>query len=262
VSYTSSVDTDRRGGLIQQHRVFLSVGHDEYWSGPQRANVTAARDAGVHLAFFSGNEVYWKTRYEASIDGSSTPYRTLVVYKEGSLGENGCGFKCDPTPAWTGLWRDGCGPTYDPNTNGACRPENALTGQISWDGAIGVIQVPDTFKDLRFWRNTSIATLNPGESRSLSSESLGSEWDWENATYAGSYPARRILLSTTVLNSRTHHLSLYRADSGALVFAAGTIQWSWGLDDFHTFNPVATNQDMRQATVNLFADMGAVPETL
>ncbi len=62
--------------------MFLSVGHDEYWSGGQRTNVEAARDAGVNLAFFSGNEVFWKTRWENSIDGSGTPYRTLVTYKE------------------------------------------------------------------------------------------------------------------------------------------------------------------------------------
>ena len=48
----------------------------------QRTNVEAARDAGVNLAFFSGNEVFWKTRWEPSIDGTNTPYRTLVTYKE------------------------------------------------------------------------------------------------------------------------------------------------------------------------------------
>jgi len=38
VSYASGVDTDRRGpAAIQQHAVFLSVGHDEYWSAQQRA---------------------------------------------------------------------------------------------------------------------------------------------------------------------------------------------------------------------------------
>ena len=82
VSYFTDVDTDRYGSLILNHKVFMSVGHDEYWSGGQRANVEAARDAGVNLAFFSGNEVYWKTRWETSIDGSGTPYRTLVCYKE------------------------------------------------------------------------------------------------------------------------------------------------------------------------------------
>ena len=38
--------------------------------------------AGVNLAFLSGNEVFWKTRWENSIAGTSTPYRTLVSYKE------------------------------------------------------------------------------------------------------------------------------------------------------------------------------------
>ena len=79
VSYSTGVDTDRRGALIRNHKTFLSVGHDEYWSGNQRANVEAARDAGVNLAFFSGNESFWKTRYENSIDGSGTAYRTLVT---------------------------------------------------------------------------------------------------------------------------------------------------------------------------------------
>ena len=57
VSYQAGLDTHHRG-LPQGTRLFISVGHDEYWSGPQRAAVEAARDAGTHLAFFSGNEVY------------------------------------------------------------------------------------------------------------------------------------------------------------------------------------------------------------
>ena len=68
------VDTDRRGNELLNHKVFLSVGHDEYWSGAQRANIAAARDAGVNLQFLTGNEGYWKTRYENSVDGSSTAY--------------------------------------------------------------------------------------------------------------------------------------------------------------------------------------------
>ena len=49
---------------------------------------------------------------------------------------------------------------------------------------------------------------------------------------------------------------MYRAPSGALVFGAGTVQWSWGLDDR---SGGATDRNMQQATVNLFADMGAQP---
>jgi uncharacterized repeat protein (TIGR02543 family) len=260
VTYTTSVDSARRGNLIQQHRLFVMVGHDEYWSAEMRNHVTAARDAGVHLGFFSGNEVYWKVRWEPSIDGSATPYRTMVCYKEGTLGENGCGTKCDPSPEWTGLWRDGCAPGYAPND--ACLPENALTGQISWQGSFGRIEVPYEYKGLRFWRNTSVAALSPGNSVQLCDQSLGAEWDPEQPAFAASYPPRRIKLSQTFLSGFTHHLSLYRADSGALVFGAGTMQWSWGLDDFHTFTPVATDAVMKQATVNLFADMGVVPGSL
>src|SRR6185503_1577232 len=102
VSYFTGVDTDRNGALLLNHKIFLSVGHDEYWSGPQRANVEAARGAGVDLAFFSGNEMYWKTRWETSIDGSGTAYRTLVSYKETHANA-----KIDPAGAsmWTGTWR-------------------------------------------------------------------------------------------------------------------------------------------------------------
>ena len=77
VSYLSGIDTERCGNLITNHKMFMSVGHDEYWSGGQRANVEAARNAGVHLAFLSGNEIFWKTRWENCIDAVDQPYRTL-----------------------------------------------------------------------------------------------------------------------------------------------------------------------------------------
>jgi hypothetical protein len=257
VSYTTDLDTDRDPTRILQHAVFMTAGHDEYWSSGERAAVTAARDAGVHLAFFDGNELYWKTRWEPSIDGSSTDHRTLVCYKEGTLGENVCGGRCDPlSGTWTGLWRDGCAFS---GLDG-CNPENSLTGQISWDGSTGAIQVPDTYKTLRLWRNTSVATLGAGQTATLGSNTLGYEWDYEQ--YPGSMPRGRILLSSTQLDGRTHHLSLYRHASGALVFGAGTVQWSWGLDSNHDRGSDATVLAMQQATVNLFADMGVQPGAL
>jgi len=52
-SYTSGLDTETRGPLLRNHKVFVSSGHDEYWSGTQRANVEAARDQNhLNLAFF------------------------------------------------------------------------------------------------------------------------------------------------------------------------------------------------------------------
>jgi hypothetical protein len=66
VTYSTDVDVDRISTLVQNHQVFLFVGHDENWSAGERSNVEAARDAGVHLAFFSANEMYWKTQWESS----------------------------------------------------------------------------------------------------------------------------------------------------------------------------------------------------
>src|ERR1700730_9410402 len=66
VSYTTDVDTHERGNLLTNHKGFLSVGHNEYWSLQMRQNVTAARDAGVGLGFFAANECYWQIRYETS----------------------------------------------------------------------------------------------------------------------------------------------------------------------------------------------------
>ena len=270
VSYTSGADVATRGLLLTNHKVFLSVGHDEYWSGDQRANVESARDHGVNLAFFSGNEVYWKTRWEASTDGTNTPSRTLVSYKETHFDA-----PVDPKdpPTWTGTWRD---PRYSPPADGG-RPENALTGQFFIvNSGTTDIQVPSQYSALRLWRNTAVAKLAAGQSLTLGAGlgTLGYEWD-EDADN-GSRPAGLFDLSSTtsttaqtfidygtnVASNRTatHHLTMYRAASGALVFGAGTVQWSWGLDGATTGGP--PDPTMQQATVNLFADMAVQPYAL
>jgi hypothetical protein len=269
VSYFTGVDSDRRGDLIKNHKVFLSVGHDEYWSGTQRTKVEAARNAGVHLAFFSGNEVFWKTRWENSIDGTNTPYRTLVSYKETSA--NAVIDPQDP-PTWTGTWRD---PRFSPPADGG-RPENALTGTIfTVNCCTSAITVPEADGKMRFWRNTSIATLAPGSIATLPNGTLGAEWDEDLDN--GFRPSGLFGLSSTTVNvpqrlldygsnygpgTATHRLTLYKHSSGALVFGSGTYQWSWGLDNKHDNGSTAPDVRMKQATINLFADMGVQPATL
>ncbi|MGD9723647.1 MAG: DUF4082 domain-containing protein [Pirellulales bacterium] len=270
VSYSSGIDTDRRGSELLEHQIFLSVGHDEYWSGQQRDNVEIARDAGVDLAFFSGNEVFWKTRWEDSIAGPTTPYTTLVSYK--STHDNAM---TDPSGIWTGTWRD---PRFSPPADGG-RPENSLTGQlftVNGDGSIGVsMNVGAADGDLRFWRNTSVANLTGNQTASLGDYVIGYESDEDIDN--GFRPAGLFRLSSTTRNvnayiqdygstyakgTATHTMTLYRAASGALVFGAGTIQYSWGLDDYHDGPSTSNDQDMQQATINLFADMGVQPGSL
>jgi hypothetical protein len=95
----------------------------------------------------------------------------------------------------------------------------------------------------RLWRNTSLATLGAGSSAQLAQHTVGyeSNEDLDN----GFRPAGLIRLSTTTgptpqylqdfgntvnPGTTTHHMTMYRAASGALVFSAGTVQWTWGLD--------------------------------
>jgi hypothetical protein len=278
LSYQAGVDTDRLGAaVLAQHDVFLSVGHDEYWSAGQRANVESARAAGVDLAFFSANEVFWKVRYQA--DSAGAAYRTIVCYKETKANA-----KIDPSPAWTGTWRD---PRFSPPSDGG-RPENALIGQqfIMNGRRDDSLQVPSAYGKMRLWRNTPLASLPSGQTYSFAPGTLGYEWD----TYAdnGSQPPGVAQLSRTTVTvppglepsdkflllnygdeygpgTATHSLTLYKdQSSGALVFGAGTVQWSWGLDDYHEFQTGSPTSDVRirQATVNLFADMGVQPATL
>jgi hypothetical protein len=266
VSYFTGVDSTTRGSLISRHKAFLSVGHDEYWSGPQRANVTAARDAGVNLAFFSGNEVFWKTRWENGTAGSAIDPRTLVSYKESHNAA-----KIDPSGVWTGSWRDGR--PFNPEGS---QFENALTGTAFMvNSGTVALQVPAADGRLRFWRDTTVAAQAPGQTRTLADGTVGYEWD-EDLDNGFRPPGLMQLSSTHVDNvevlqdeghtyaqgAADHHVTMYRAPSGALVFGAGTVQWSWGLDGQHDRGAGSPDASMQQATVNLFADMGVQPVTL
>jgi hypothetical protein len=268
VSYFSGVDTDRFGDTLVNHDVFLSVGHDEYWSAAQRENVEAARDAGVNLQFLSGNEVYWKTRYEASTTAGGDSYRTLVSYKETWSND-----KIDPSPEWTGTWRD---PRFAPTERGGGRPENELTGTLFQSNYSDLpVTVSAEEGRYRLWRNTSLASLPAGSRIALAEHTVGYESDEDPDN--GFRPDGLIRLSTTVgpvpeylqdfgnvvkPGTTTHNVTLYRAPSGALVFSAGSVQWTWGLDQTHDGNGAPADIRMQQAQVNLLADMGAQPDTL
>jgi hypothetical protein len=278
VSYISGLDTARSGAELLEHRAFLSVGHDEYWSAEQRANVEAARDAGVNLAFWSGNEMFWKIRWADEIGNLSTLVDSVLT------GGTGCCIICiketlgrmDPSDIWTGTWRDPAGVSQ-----GAI-PENALTGTmftVNNPGSNAAITITYDQAQSWFWDNTAISQLQPGQVHSLSTNYLGYEFD--SAVNNGFQPDNLVTLSTTTTpvaqllvdqggtyapGTATHSLTLYKADSGALVFSAGTVYWAWALDSHHPLGANGVNAptdiNVQQAMVNLFAQMGIQPETL
>ncbi|MFE9257677.1 DUF4082 domain-containing protein [Streptomyces sp. NPDC006879] len=280
VSYMSGIDTSTRGAQLLNHKVFMSSGHDEYWTQEQFTNALNARKAGVHQTYFSGNEIFWKTRLAASIDGTGTANRTLVCYKETKLSFPQPNGIPDPSGIWTGTFMDPASATG----GRPYQPQNQLTGSMFKVNGYrsDAITVPGSFAKLRLWRNTTVADLSPSQTATFPTGTLGYEWDSDVEN--SSRPAGQIRLSSTTVDiedgkmlldygntygngTATHSLVAFRDQtSHALVFGAGTVQWSWGLTNVPTGNPddevVTEDKRMQQATVNVFADMGVQPKTL
>ena len=274
VSYISGIDAATNGALLLNHKVYMDVGHDEYWTDSQRANVQAAADAGINLVFLSGNEVYWQTRLAPSIDSSGDANRTMITYKDTHANA-----LIDPTGTATGSFMD----ARFASTGGMSGlPSNSLTGQVFAVDSYrtDTITIPYDMTKLRFWRNTPIADTASGQTASLVQNLLGYEWD--SSPDNGFRPAGLVDLSSTTLQvstklldygntvgngTATHNLVEYRDPaSGALIFGAGTVFWSWGLSDDHdqvnSGPQTPTDPNVQQAMVNLFADMGVQPATL
>ncbi|MBP1992744.1 N,N-dimethylformamidase beta subunit family domain-containing protein [Paenibacillus eucommiae] len=58
VTYCSNLDLHSDPDLIKNSKVFISAGHDEYWTDNMYKNASAALEAGVSLLFLSGNAMY------------------------------------------------------------------------------------------------------------------------------------------------------------------------------------------------------------
>lgn len=113
LEYAANYDLEARPEILARYRLILSVGHDEYWSGPMRDHLETYIERGGNVAFFSGNSVCWQVRFED--DG-----RTMRCHKEAS----------DEDPLYmTGDHRLLTTRWNHPLVN---RPENYLTG-VGWD---------------------------------------------------------------------------------------------------------------------------------
>ena len=237
VSYITNIDTHQSPELLHNFKVFLSVGHDEYWSRQMRDNLESKLDSGLNLGFFSANTIYWQVRFEADpISGDAD--RVMVIYKnqnEDPIANDG-----DPgnDTFTTVLWRD---PIVG-------KSEDALIGvryfvdRVDSDIVVSHANHP-------FFDNTG---LNNGD-RLFGL--LGYEVDGR----AGNEPSNTITLAASQVGNMVSHMTVYTAPSGATVFATGSMQWNWGLDDFGSPNARTSrlNPDAQQITHNVLKAFGA-----
>jgi hypothetical protein len=208
VSYSTDVDIDRAPASLLGHALVMSLGHDEYWTAVMRDAFERARDFGVNLAFMGANDGFWQIRYEDD-------RRTLVEYRNSTLDP-----ETDPALKTTAFYR-----LVPP------RPECELLGvgygQIgdSTDHVVNAGALTDPwFAGTGFTAGSSLHGL------------VGYEW---NGVEPGcNIPPLTVFFHHEVLNGAPFRAGSqsnadavrYTAPSGARVFSAGSLQFSWGLD--------------------------------
>jgi hypothetical protein len=202
VAYQTDLDTDRDPSSLLRHRLVMTAGHDEYWTKTIRDAFDAARDRGVNLAFMGANVGFWQMRYE---DGG----RTIVEYRNAQLDP-----ESDPALKTVQFRR-----LVPP------RPECELRGVDWWKGlgaAHDYAPVAASLNDRWFAGTgfTATSTL-PGL--------VGYEWDFVEP--GCNVPTPTVLFHYEGKPTNADAVR-YQASSGAIVFSAGTLQFSWGLDSF------------------------------
>ncbi|BAZ42139.1 Ig domain protein group 1 domain protein [Calothrix sp. NIES-4101] len=265
VTYSTNIDTHENylepisgKNILLLHKAFLSVGHDEYWSWQMRNNVEAARDAGISLGFFSANTCYWQIRLEPSrITGDIN--RTIVSYKEGeALDPFARDRNLSNDYLITTLWR----------RKPVNRPEDALIGvmydtfQVNADIVVQNTAPEWLLADTQLSKNTTQTSKNLfGFGNPTTEMRLAGLLGYEVDKMFHSAPENTIRIAHSPYRhgGRTKYsdMTVYTANSGATVFATGTIQWSWGLDNFNApqLRPGLLNQDAQIITRNILAKM-------
>lgn len=200
VSYVAASDIASEEIDLNGSVGVVFLGHDEYWTVSERAEVTAARDAGVDLAFLGANTMYWRVRL-AEEGPQGLPLET--IYKSAEE---------DPVsgPETTARFRD------EP----AADPERSLVGQeYECYPAIGTytVTVPDFF---------AFVGTGIGKGGTVP-EIVDVEVD---RAYPGDPTPRNLQVvaasPTTCNGAQTTSTSTYYSHkSGAGVFSTGTMGW-------------------------------------
>jgi hypothetical protein len=213
VSYQTDVDTDRAPRSLLHHRLVFAIGHDEYWTQPMRDAFNRALALSTNLMFGS-NSGEWRIRYAAD-------RRTIMEWRDPSI---------DPVNNWrldSGFFR----------TFGEL--ECKLMGvEHQWAAQRDLTAPP-----------TSYTVVGPSSDPWLAAAHLapGDEipgvvgYEWDSFT-PGCFAGQVVPLMTALLRGsdgvlRTADLVRATAPSGGRVFAMGTMELAWALDDLDGRTP-------------------------
>lgn len=238
LTYASDIDLENNVNYLTTAKVVMPNGHTEYWSTNMWDAYKNARDAGVNMMFNASNVALWHTRF----DVNDANKRTIICYKDSGTVDETPGFTGtgrDPV-SFTGTWRDTRSST--PN-NTDKRPEDSITGNMFKVNSPtnDTLDVPFAVKTLPIWRNSSsVQSLTTGQKYTTPVGVVGDEVDYVNPSSitkpnnminlcpsVRNYLGKGSNTNGTVYSSNTGDITLgftlYRAESGALVFS--TASW-------------------------------------
>lgn len=254
VTYASSVDLHTNPNLFDNHKMFLSNYHDEYYTWEMRENVVNARDAGVDLAYFTSNNIYWQMRYESS-PSTLDANRVITCYKSETFGHGLPYDTLDPyatssdpeeVKLTTVQWRQA--PVN--------LPENEVLG-VMYEGDFGDTIYYDWIVDNASHWVYNGTGLNNGDTIPAI---IGDEYDRRFAN--GFEPAGVVQLSNSPIPATggTQNASIYQAASGAWVFDASTNSWALKLLDTEYDTVLAADVNVEIITRNLLNTMIGEPQ--
>ena len=247
IEYCTNIETHADPDLESNYSVFLSVGHDEYWSKEMRDNIEGRIASGGEVGFFGGNTCWWQIRFSDELD-------RVICYKDKFL---------DPL---YGVDDDRV--TVNWVSDPVLRPENIMTG-VSWSNGGFVNSGPWYPDSLGYGGYTAHRTYHwvfDGTGLSDSSgfgqpstivgyETDGALFTMQNGVPVGtgqdSTPLSYLILGTSVASKGFATMGIY--EQGGTVFNAATTDWSHGL---------ATDSTVAQITRNVIEGLLAGTTTV
>jgi hypothetical protein len=233
VSYASDVETDKGIDALNARRLVIDAGHDEYWTKAMRDAFDAAQASRVNTAFIGADDGGWQMRYADN-------YRTIVEYRT-------AGADPDPDPTEkTVRFRQLVPP----------RPECQLMGEMFLNGgpqpsSSAYLPVAGSLANRWF----SGSGLTPS---TLLYDTIGYEWDTAGQPAC---PHVQKLFSWTGSDAHGNpgeaDAVTFTAPSGARVFDAGSLQFTWGLDSYP--HHASANPGLQVFTQNVINDLSGTP---
>jgi hypothetical protein len=269
VGYATLEQVDSDPSILDGRSVVLFSGHNEYISQTVLNKTRELTQSGTNLVNMASNDFFWRVRY-GTLDDTQTTTKGRVIWcrkdtVDGPGGHiGGTAFVNDAE--WTGTWQDTRWPLRDPSSNiwGDIFVANGLNSDE--------VTVGFTHKSLPIWRDIpSIASLAAGQTYSFGVGSVGFEWDKP----AGMLPHATLSSRTYTLNGNasdvngqdysstenaTHSVQMIKTPSGGYIANFSSAQWGWTLDNFHDRGTSIATVEAQQATFNVLADLGALPD--